>query len=132
MVLAFHCPTRIVHGVGALERLGAAVSAAGIARPMLVTDPIIVATDACRLARDALETAGIDYLIFEDTAVDARVSHIQDQAERARAERVDGVIGIGGGSAMCTAKGIACMAVNTAAFRISAASAAFPNRPCRP
>ena len=42
-VRAVEVPTRLVHGPGALARLGEALRELGVTRPLLVTDPGVAA-----------------------------------------------------------------------------------------
>ena len=51
-------------------------------------------------------------LLFDEVTANPSLSSVMKGAELARQNRVDYVIGIGGGSALDTAKGIAAMAVN--------------------
>ncbi len=117
MTASYFNPVRLVHGAGALGRLVAELRAAGIAKPLVVTDTIITGQPFFSTTLAALEDAGMTASMFDGCQVDARASHIQAEAERVRAEGFDGVLGVGGGSIMCTAKGIATLVSNGAEIR---------------
>ena len=65
---------------------------------------------------------------FDECGIDARCSHIDDQGARVRREGINGVICIGGGSVMCTGKGIAIVATNQKAMRECTGSGKFDRR----
>ena len=116
MIANFYMPTRLVHGPGALSRLPELVRANRLNRPLVVSDPAIAATPFYGQALAALKEAGCDVATFEECGIDARLSHVDAQAERVRREDRDGIVSIGGGSVMCTGKGIAIVAPNGRSF----------------
>lgn len=59
-------PTDILCGVGALEQLPRRCALAGARRPLLVTDPGMLALEPLRLVRECLERAGIDHDLFHE------------------------------------------------------------------
>jgi choline dehydrogenase len=101
-VRAVEVPTRIVHGLGAIGRLGEIVGGLGMRRPLLVTDRGI---EAAGLAARALEH-------FPHAAVFADVFPNPDIALVGRAtalyleEGCDGLVALGGGSPIDTAKAV--------------------------
>ncbi len=107
MMSIFHMPTRLYHGAGALNELAAAAAYCGIRRPLIVTDPVIVRTPFFAAAMRALTESSAATRLFDQCGIDARLSHIDDQARLGRADAFDGVVAIGGGSVLCTGKGIA-------------------------
>jgi alcohol dehydrogenase class IV len=118
-------PVKLVHGPGALARLPALLAEIGIARPLVVTDATVAAQPFFGDALGRLADAGLPIAIFDGCLIDARASHIQEQAARVKAEGLDGVLGIGGGSIMCCAKGIATLVPNGAEIRPLEKSAAI-------
>jgi alcohol dehydrogenase class IV len=106
----YYMPTKLIHGIGAIERLPELVRELGMSHPLLVTDPPIKATPVFQNAQTALEDAGIAHGLFDECAIDARLHHVDDQAARMLAERMDGVVCIGGGSVMCAGKAMAIVA----------------------
>lgn len=128
MIANFFMPTRLVHGPGALGRIGELARALRMTRPLVVSDPAIAATAFYRDALDRLRADGLDIAAFEGCGIDARLSHVDAEAGRVRAEGRDGVIAIGGGSVICTAKGIAIVAPNGQSFADMTGVANFRNR----
>lgn len=60
----------------------------------------------------ALESAGIEYFIFDDIEENPSLSTVEKAAEKTIYEKADFVIGIGGGSPMDSAKAVAFLADN--------------------
>lgn len=112
MITSFYMPTRIVSGSGSLATIGTLARDLKMTRVLVVSDPVISAQGFHAEALAALAEAGIAVSRFDECGIDARCSHIDDQGERVRREGIDGVVCIGGGSVMCTGKGIAIVATN--------------------
>jgi alcohol dehydrogenase class IV len=112
MITTFYMPTRIVAGQGALATIGTLARDLRMTRALVVSDPVISAQPFHAEALAALIAAGVDLARFDECGIDARCSHIDDQGARVRRDRIDGVVCIGGGSVMCTGKGIAIVATN--------------------
>ena len=112
MITSFYMPTRIISGNGALATIGTLARDLKMTRVLVVSDPVISAQGFHAEALAALADAGIAVSRFDECGIDARCSHIDDQGERVRRDGLDGVVCIGGGSVMCTGKGIAIVATN--------------------
>ena len=108
----YYMPTRIVAGFGALDEIGRLARTLDINNALVVSDPIISAQGFHGHALARLGEDGIKIARFDECGIDARCSHIDEQGERVRREGINGVISIGGGSVMCTGKGIAIVATN--------------------
>ncbi len=110
-------PTRIVAGAGALTTIGNLARELKMSRILVVSDPIISQQPFHAAALDSLKAAGLSIGRFDECGIDARYSHIDAQGERARRDGIDGIVCIGGGSVMCTGKGIAIVATNPKPMR---------------
>jgi alcohol dehydrogenase len=106
----FSIPTNIVFGLGALATLGTRAKSLGFTRPLIVTDKIVAQSEGMQQAVGALREAGLASPVWDDIAAEPTDAVISEGAKRYRAERCDGLIGMGGGSAMDTAKGIGVLA----------------------
>ncbi|MDQ2672191.1 MAG: iron-containing alcohol dehydrogenase, partial [Actinomycetota bacterium] len=95
-------PTRMVHGPGAIGRLGEIVEELGVRRPLLVTDGGVVGAG---LAEQALERL-TDACVFDGVRPNPDVELIGRTSEVYREEGCDGLVALGGGSSMDTAKGV--------------------------
>jgi choline dehydrogenase len=95
-------PTRIVHGPGALARLGDVVAELGMQRPLLVTDPGVAAAG---LAERALEHLG-GAEVFGTVRANPDVELVGEASDVYRDAGCDGLVALGGGSSMDTAKSV--------------------------
>src|SRR5215212_3224310 len=95
-------PTRLVHGPGAIDRLGGIVEELGVRRPLLVTDGGVVAAGLAERALDRLTDAAI----FDAVRPNPDVELVGRTSEIYREEGCDGLVALGGGSSMDTAKGV--------------------------
>jgi choline dehydrogenase len=95
-------PTRIVHGQGAISRLGGIVEELGVRRPLLVTDGGVAAAGLAEKAVEHLK----DAVVFEGVKPNPDVELVGRTSEIYRSEGCDGLVALGGGSSMDTAKGV--------------------------
>src|SRR5262245_47829147 len=99
-------PTRLVHGAGAITRLAEVVGEFGMTRPLLVTDPGVAAAG---IADRALEHLG-DAVVFDGVRPNPDIALVDEGAELYAGSGCDGLVGLGGGSSMDTAKAIGVVA----------------------
>ena len=101
------CP-EIIFESGSSSRLGELV-AKRMSRPIFLTDKGLVAAGLIAPAIDGLKSAGLDVLVYDDVEADPPAPRVRDAVDKARAHKADGVIGLGGGSSMDTAKIVAAL-----------------------
>jgi choline dehydrogenase len=102
VVRTVEVPTRIVHGPGALARLGDVVTELGVERPLLVTDSGVAAAGLADRALEHLDGAAV----FDTVYANPDIELVAQAAERYGAEACDGLVALGGGSSMDTAKAV--------------------------
>jgi alcohol dehydrogenase class IV len=105
----FNTTPSISFGAGALGNLGAIAKARIPGRALIVTDPGIVNTGILARAFSILEAAGVEATVFSDVVADPPTEIIARATEAATGAA--GVIGLGGGSSLDTAKLVALLAV---------------------
>jgi alcohol dehydrogenase class IV len=101
-------PTKIWFGVGRIADLPAACAEAGISKPLLVTDPGL---KEMAMVKDA--AAAIGAPIFADLKGNPVEKNVKDGLAVFRKGAHDGIVAMGGGSALDTGKVIAFMAGQT-------------------
>jgi choline dehydrogenase len=109
---AYQSPTRMVHGIGSLAALGEEARGIGITRPLVVTDAGIVQAGLLEEAQRRLRERDLEPVVFAEVRANPGVELVDAGAGLYRSEGCDGLIAIGGGSSMDTAKGIGVAAVH--------------------
>lgn len=102
-------PTEIFCGTGALDLLAQRCALAGMQRPLLVTDPGMLALPPLLAVRAHLDAAGIDYRLFHGLSGNPSLDEARAGAAAFAAGEHDSLIAVGGGSALDAAKGIALL-----------------------
>lgn len=106
-------PTRIEFGDGRAEEAGAIARHCGArSAALVVTDPGVAAAGLVDPVERSLAAAGLGVERFAEVTPDSGTHLVMKGADIARRAKADIVVGIGGGSAMDTAKAIAAMATN--------------------
>ena len=108
----FSIPTNIVFGMGTLGTVGARAKDLGFHRPLIVTDKIMSKSDGMKQLLATLSEAGLEGVVWDGIAAEPIDTTLTEGVQRYRADRCDGLIGFGGGSAMDTAKGVGVLAVS--------------------
>jgi alcohol dehydrogenase len=97
---------RVVFEAGALARLGELARDLGGSRALLVTDPGLEKVGHPQRALASLREAGLHTVVFDGVEENPTTKHIDLGLAVAKAERIDLLVSVGGGSAMDCAKGI--------------------------
>jgi len=105
-VRAVTVPTRLVHGPGAVASLADECRALGITKPMLVTDPGVAA--AGLVDRVLPHLNGV--VVFDEVRPNPDIELVDRAARVYRENGCDGLVGLGGGSSLDTAKSIGVVA----------------------
>ena len=98
------CP--VIFGEGAVKDLGNQAKDLGISKAIVLTDEPITKGDGYKTCIQSLKEADIGVVEFTQCAADSPTDVVVTASELAKKEKVDGVIGIGGGSVLDTAKGV--------------------------
>ena len=105
-----HVPA--VFGAGAIQELGEHAKRLGGSKVMLVYTADLTGSVLVDRAHKALEAAGLPYLDFNKMLADPPSDLVDEGGELARKEKVDCLVGIGGGSSMDASKAIAVLLSN--------------------
>jgi alcohol dehydrogenase class IV len=106
-------PTAIRFGPGRIAEIGAACEAAGIARPLLVTDRGLAALPVTARTLDLMEAAGLGRAGFAQVDANPTEANLRAGIAAYRAGGHDGVVAFGGGSGLDLGKMVAFMAGQT-------------------
>lgn len=108
----FYMPTHVFFGRGVAGQAAEHAAAFGAQRVMIVSDPGIAGAGLLAPVRDNLASAGLHPLIFTSVQPNPRDVDCLAGTELARDARVEGLVAVGGGSAIDTAKCIALLLTN--------------------
>jgi alcohol dehydrogenase class IV len=106
-------PTAIRFGAGRIKELPEVCAAAGIRRPLLVTDRGLAALPITQRALDIMERAGLGRAVFADVDPNPNEMNLAAGIVAFKAGERDGVVAFGGGSGLDLGKLIALMADQT-------------------
>lgn len=109
-IRTFNFPGPLVVGPGCLQGLADHVAHLGLRRPLVVTDPGIVAAGLLARTQEAL--AGRDHIVFQEVQPNPTDHNVLAGVEVYRTARCDGLIALGGGSAIDAAKAIRVLAAH--------------------
>jgi alcohol dehydrogenase class IV len=104
-------PREILVGGGSRHRLSSILKTTfGVERPLLVTDPAIVRLGHAEQLLGGLREAGLAAALFADVVEDPTDVSVAAVAQLIQAGEHDGLVALGGGSAIDTAKAAAIVA----------------------
>ncbi|AFM25598.1 iron-containing alcohol dehydrogenase [Desulfomonile tiedjei] len=108
----FQIKTRVVFGRGALSNLGQLARESGAGKYLLVADPALEQVGILDKALSALNDVGITGEVYKAVEPEPYMDNAEEAAALGRAVDADLVVGLGGGSAMDTAKAAAVLITN--------------------
>ena len=106
----------MVYGDGCAANIGEHVVAHGGERPLVISDPGIVAAGLLEPVTSSLAAAGLAYETYTDVEPDPRVAVVEAGLRQFEEQGCDSLIGVGGGSSMDTAKAIAIWSAQSGSF----------------
>jgi len=95
---------RLTVGRGTLSEVGPRAAALGMRRVGLFTDPYLANGHLVALAKNSLIKSGLDVAVFSDIRVEPDDSSVERGATFLKEGSFDGVVSVGGGSVIDTAK----------------------------
>ncbi|MEE0845756.1 MAG: iron-containing alcohol dehydrogenase [Eggerthellaceae bacterium] len=107
MNFEFHCPTKIICGQHALDKLPAELISQGMDHPLVMTDAGLVKLGVAAKLTNVLDAAGVSYCVFDQVPPDSSMDVVNEVTHLFRQHGCDGFVAIGGGSVIDTAKGAA-------------------------
>ncbi|CAM3821277.1 iron-containing alcohol dehydrogenase [Alicyclobacillus pomorum] len=110
----FEMPTAVKSSIGASKHVGDEAKALGVRKVMLVTDKIIYRAGLIHPIEQSLHEAGVTTVLFAEIAGEPDTALVAEGSRRFKEERCDGLVAVGGGSSMDTAKSIGVEAVHDA------------------
>lgn len=106
---SFAIPTRIEFGIGIIDKVGDEARKLGGTKVLIVADKGIIKAGIVAKVEAKLNEAAIPYVIFDEVVPNPRDKDCEKGYAFAQSEKIDLIIGVGGGSSMDTAKVIATL-----------------------
>jgi alcohol dehydrogenase class IV len=94
---------RVVFGAGASAETGEHLRALGVTRALVVCDRFVTESGLGERLVESLRAAGVEPVVYDHIAGEPSETSVQEAVEAARGG-FDGFVGVGGGSALDTAK----------------------------
>lgn len=113
-VIRMYFNTQVRFGAGVVETLPKELKLLGLSRPLLVTDPGLVAAGIAARVHALLPEGSP---LFSDLPANPATEHVAAAVARYRDAGCDGLVALGGGSAIDLAKGVALMATHPGELR---------------
>ncbi|MGI8424524.1 MAG: iron-containing alcohol dehydrogenase [Chloroflexota bacterium] len=111
-VYPFRVPPALFFGAGAVELMGGESKRLGVARALVVTDPGVAKAGIAGHVRELLEVAGVTSGLYDQVETEPSVASVERAVAAAQSGSYDVIVGVGGGSALDTAKGVSLRSVN--------------------
>ena len=97
--------TRVVYGPDIVDQIGAMTAGLRATRVLVVTDPGIVGAGHLDRVRESLEKSTLEVAVFDSVVENPTTKEIRKCVDFAKSEKIDTLIGLGGGSSLDTARG---------------------------
>jgi alcohol dehydrogenase len=104
-------PTPVEFGVGVAAQVGARAAALGMRHALIVTDAGLTDSPGCATVQRSLAAAGVASSLFSGVVLDPTSASVRDAVAAYRGAGVDGIVALGGGSALDTAKALGVLAL---------------------
>ncbi len=102
----FQLPTKMRHGIGIIKEIGKEVNDLNVSKPLVVADSGVINAGLTKPVENALANANISYQIYDGVASDPDLEVVANGTKMYNENNCDGLIAVGGGSSMDTAKAI--------------------------
>ena len=100
------------HGSGAINAIPDEIKGRGLSKILVASDPDLVKFGVTQKVTDILDKAGIEYKLYSDIKPNPTIENVQSGVEVYKEYDADGIVAIGGGSSMDTAKAIGIIVNN--------------------
>lgn len=117
MESVFNSPNPILFGIGAAGETGRRLREFGCSRVLVVFDQGVEKAGVAERVMKVIREAGIETVIYNHVQADPPVWSVEEAGALGVKEGVDGVVGIGGGSSLDTAKGAKMLQTNPPPLR---------------
>jgi len=108
----FHLPTKVYFGSQTIKKVGEETAKLGKRALIASGRNFARKTGILKKVEDLLKKAGVEAILFEEVEPNPSIKTVEEGADLSKGRECDVIIGLGGGSAMDVAKGIAVLSTN--------------------
>lgn len=112
MEFEFHVPPTIVFGGGTRVQAGKIAEKMGLTNVLVVTDKYFAETEIMPSILDSLKSNGVKPTVFCEIESEPSVENVLNAADVLKLNNCEGVVSVGGGSAIDTAKAVCVLSAN--------------------
>ncbi|HEX2186159.1 MAG TPA: iron-containing alcohol dehydrogenase [Chloroflexota bacterium] len=112
MAAVFRAPRKVVTGRGCSQEIGALAAELGMRRALVVIDPQVRTAGVAEAALASLGAAGLALTLYEGVHSEPVLAFVDEAMAALRDGGGDGLVAIGGGSVIDTAKAAAALTTN--------------------
>jgi len=94
------------YGAGVTREVGMDLADRGVRRALVVTDPVVARLAPVQAVVDSLGANGVEWVTYDRVRVEPTEDSFLDAIAFARAETFEGIVAVGGGSTIDTAKAV--------------------------
>ena len=121
------------HGAGAIQAIPDEIRGRGFKKVFVASDPDLIKFGVTTKVTALLDAAGIPYTVYSDIKANPTIENVQHGVEAFKQSGADGIIAIGGGSSMDTAKAIGIIVANPEFADVRSLEGVAPTKkPCVP
>lgn len=121
------------HGAGAINEIPGEIKGRGIKKVFVCSDPDLVKFGVTKKVLDVLDGAGIAYSLYSDIKPNPTIENVKSGVAAFKAAGADGIVAIGGGSSMDTAKAVGIIIANPEFSDVRSLEGVAPTKkPCVP
>lgn len=121
------------HGAGCIAEIPGELNRRGLKKAFVCSDPDLVKFGVTKKVLDILDEAKIPYELYSEIKPNPTIENVQTGVAAFKASGADGIIAIGGGSSMDTAKAIGIIITNPEFEDVRSLEGVAPTKnPCVP
>lgn len=109
---SFALATKVHFGPGIIKEAGRVAKKLGMTKVMVIADQGIIRAGLIAPVEKSLQEEGIDFVVYDRIVPNPRDFHCMEGAKFGREHQINGMIAIGGGSSIDTAKAIGTLMTN--------------------
>lgn len=117
MESVFNSPNPILFGIGAAKETGKKLLGFGCKKVLVVFDKGIQKAGVADRILDIIHEAGIETVCYDNVQADPPIWSVEEAGALGVREQVDGIVGVGGGSSLDTAKAAKMLQTNPPPLR---------------